>query len=337
MMSNPHQRSGSAATVPAHEKGIIRDWVTKHSGPIDLTLVLTPDNRSGDFQLFFTEFSRISEIIRLTIRKEETGIPYVRLGEKVHFHAIPSGTELVPFLDGLDLFFANGSSIAPETFPMLEDIETPAELMLFVTGFCPYCPKMMHRILPLTAGCPLLSLTVIDGLLFPEKASEHHVTSVPALLLDNDFRWHGEVGAKEIIEAVRHRDPARMGGQTMENLLKEGGASRLAEWMVSRKNVFPALLDLLVHEKWPVRLGAMVAVEEITARDARLAQSVAEPLMALYPAASHPVKGDILYVLGLVGGKDETLPYIKEILNQNPDLELRDAALEAVEAINRKE
>ena len=41
----------------------------------------------------------------------------------------------------------------------------------------------------------------------------------------------------------------------MEALLGDGRADLLARMMMGEGKIFPAFMDMLVHEKWPVRLG----------------------------------------------------------------------------------
>ncbi len=102
--------------------------------------------------------------------------------------------------------------------------------------------------------------------------------------------------------------------------------------MLEKDMIFPALLDLLVHPKWPVRLGAMVALETIAAEKPALAQKMVAPLWARFDAADEKVKGDILYLVGEIdtGG---SIGRIQDVLNRNADYdaEIIEAAEEALE------
>ena len=62
--------------------------------------------------------------------------------------------------------------------------------------------------------------------------------------------------------------------------------------------MFPSLIELLVHDQWPVRLGAMVTVEELAAVDADLAQALIDRVWDRFEAAGNPAKGDMLYLIG---------------------------------------
>jgi len=66
-----------------------------------------------------------------------------------------------------------------------------------------------------------------------------------------------------VVELLAAEDPAAIGPVALEMMLKEGRAPEVASMMRDRGRVFPALFELLSHSEWPVRLGAMVAAEEL--------------------------------------------------------------------------
>jgi hypothetical protein len=82
------------------------------------------------------------------------------------------------------------------------------------------------------------------------------------------------------------------------NMIADGNASLLSKMMLEKNMIFPALMDLLVHPKWPVRLGAMVALETIAEENSALAQKTMLPLWDRFDAVDDKVKGDILYLVG---------------------------------------
>ncbi|MCP4111682.1 MAG: hypothetical protein GY749_40195, partial [Desulfobacteraceae bacterium] len=145
-------------------------------------------------------------------------------------------------------------------------------------------------------------------------------------------RWTGSVDIKELLEMIVNRDPLKLSASSMESMLKQGNVSLLTKMMLDENAVFPAFLDLLVHEKWPVRLGAMVAMEEIAEKNKKLASTVVEPLWNRFLHAEDRVKGDILYILG-EAGDHELIPRLEMISEGQYDAELKEAASEAIEKI----
>ena len=105
--------------------------------------------------------------------------------------------------------------------------------------------------------------------------------------------------------------------------------------MIENRKIFPGLIDLLVHEKWPVRLGAMVAVEEIMEHDPGLAAQVIEPVLRRFQSLDEQTKGDMIYLMGETGDLD-TITRIKGALHGSSSDELRTVADEAIESIEAR-
>jgi hypothetical protein len=215
---------------------------------------------------------------------------------------------------------------------LLESLTLPAELKLYIAEQCPFCPAVVGSLLPLAISIDWIQMTVIDAGLHMEEAAANRIQSVPTLILDAQFRWTGAVKIQEVLEAVIHRDPSRLEADTLMHMIADGNAGLLSKMMLEKDMLFPALLDLLVHPKWPVRLGAMVALETIAAENPALAQKMAAPLWKRFDAADDKVKGDILYLLGEIdtGG---SIGRIQDVLNRNADYdaEIIEAAEEALE------
>jgi hypothetical protein len=123
-----------------------------------------------------------------------------------------------------------------------------------------------------------------------------------------------------------------MGPASLEVMLKEGAAQRLARMMADRDRVFPALLELLCHEHWPVRLGAMVTVEELSAIKPALGRQAIDALWERFDRVSDPVRGDILFLYGEVGGPS-ALSKIRSVLQGRASAEVKEAAEEALQKL----
>ena len=100
--------------------------------------------------------------------------------------------------------------------------------------------------------------------------------------------------------------------------------------MMESGKIYPAFLDLLIHEKWQIRLGAMVAFEYLAEERKEMASQVIVPLWDRFSGVNDQVKGDILYVLG--ESKDPSvIPKLKSVSNGPYSGEVLEAAIEALE------
>ncbi|OQY43185.1 MAG: hypothetical protein B6240_13015 [Desulfobacteraceae bacterium 4572_87] len=88
--------------------------------------------------------------------------------------------------------------------------------------------------------------------------------------------------------------------------------------MLERKMIFPNFYELLASEKWSVRLGAMVVMEEIIERDRKLAGQCVEPLWEKLPHLNGQVQGDVVYILGEAGTRD-FIPRLEAFLSDSID------------------
>ena len=208
----------------------------------------------------------------------------------------------------------------------------PATLTVFMAPQCTYCPQVISQLIPLSMVEAGVQLIVIDGTLFPEAAQTHQIQSVPTILLDEQFRWTGSVPIDEIIDAISTRNPAMLGATSLESILKDGQASHLAAMMLDAQKIFPAFYDLLIHDKWPVRLGAMVVMEEIAEQAPGMASEAIDPLWARFEGVSDQIKGDILYLFGEIGDP-RAIPWLEEVIAGEFDAEVKEAAKEALEKL----
>jgi hypothetical protein len=319
--------------MTSQEEKQIRKWNSELSSDIHIGLLVTEDQRSKEFEGFCENLTQLAPRIRVAREEGEPNEPPgIQFGHNLRYHAIPLGTELAPFLEVLSVSDGKAASVSASIRDHLTRIKLPALLSLYVSQQCPFCPVTVRHLTPLLALNEFIHLTIIDCTLFPEMAQSNRIQSVPTLLLDEEFRWTGSFGLEEVIEVMTNRDPAKLSSPSLERMLKEGNALRLAQMMLDRQDIFPAFFDLLTHKKWPVRLGAMVAMEHLTSSNPELAARAIDPLWERFHHAEDPVKGDIIYILGESGDR-KIAPRIEMILSGAYDAEVKEAAREALEKI----
>jgi hypothetical protein len=324
-------------TMTPEEKDRIEAFHRELSQDIRVTLFTGGDSRDRRFAKFCEDLNRIAPRISLLREKsDEKEKPELRLGSRIRYRAVPLGHELGPFLMALSMLAESGKNPLPQALrEKLSGLSVPATLKMYVAEGCRFCPAALERILPMVLENPMIRLLVIDGGLFPEDARADAVKSVPTLLLDDRFRWTGRIQPDEVVDALLRRDVLHMGVASLEGMLSEGQAGRVAEMIIRRGEIFPALLEVLVHPKWPVRLGAMVVLESLAEEAPALAARASAPLLERFDRADDPVKGDILYLVGLLGSS-ESLSRLRKILDREASPEVREAASEAIQSIARK-
>jgi hypothetical protein len=302
--------------------------------PVEIRLLLSDDPRSKELQAFCRRLGEIAHRVKIVEEADQTdALPAIWIGERLCYYGVPAGNELEPFLEALCFMDANGSSVLPSLSEDLNTLEAPADLQIYVSPSCAFCPAVVRRVLPLPFAFASIYLTVIDATLFPEMSAVRRIKSVPTLVVDDQLRWTGMVDLSELGRAVADRDPALLGSETLGRmLLAEGGAYELAGLMHRSAKIFPAFADLLMDARFTVRLAAMVAVEDLLDRDPDLALQVVQPMLERYPKATDTVKGDFFYLFGQIKAK-EALPLLHRAAAADPNAEIREAAVEALDKI----
>ena len=319
----------------ALEEKQIRSLNDRLSGEIAINLVHSAHPSSLKFNNFCDALTQLASKIRISKQKEpDTQPPQIRIGKGLRYQTVPTGQELQPFLEAL-MAFESGSLIMDDTVKSpLKKSKLPASLKIFIAPQCTFCPTVVRQLTPLPLTDDKIQLIIIDGTLFPEEAQSQDIKAVPTILLDEQFRWTGSVPLEEIINTINTRDPASLGAASLENILKDGRASHLAAMMLDDEKVFPAFYDLLIHDKWPVRLGAMVVMEEIADQNPVMASEVIDFLWDRFHQLPDQVKGDILYMFGEIGNPC-AVAWLEEVLAGDYHEEVKEAAKEAIEKYQR--
>jgi hypothetical protein len=313
------------------EKKQILNLNDQLSGDITISLIESEHANYAAFKDFCENLNDLIPGIR--IKKDGDSLkepPQIIVGSRLRYQTIPAGHELQPFLEALAAVSSKPAAIDESAKTLLEKDRLPSTLTLFIAPQCTFCPAVVRQLIPLPLIDDKIQLIIIDGTLFPEIAEPHKIQAVPTLLLDEQFRWTGSIPLEEIINTINSREPASLGTASLENILKEGQASHLAAMMLDGKKIFPAFYNLLIHDKWQIRLGAMVVMEEIADQNSTLASEVIDFLWDQFHQLNDQIKGDILYLLGEIKDR-RAVSWLEEVLGGEYSEEVKEAAQEAID------
>ena len=321
------------ARINEREAAQIRQW--GEGVDTDITLRFTTVEHALDKR--FTSFVDALAALAPGVRVKKDGdaavaLPSLFVGNRVTYQALPRDRELAPFLAVLADAEAFSDRISTGVRERLAQLTLPALVKVYITPHCPYCPATVALLLGMAACSDQVRVTVIDGELFPEAAAQDRVSAAPTVILDDRFRWTGSVEAEEVVTLMLDRDPASLGADALRSMIEEGYAEQVAQMMIERGKIFEAFIDLLAHPRWSVRLGAMVAFESLAEADARLAEKIVEPLVALFDDVDDMVRGDLVHVLG-ESGSPAALPFLTAVAAGDRDAEVQAAAREALEKL----
>jgi len=320
------------------EEANLRSLNDRLETAIQIHYYLPDDPRSGGIKDFCRQLTQIAPKIQVAADEyDPEGRPLIRIGDRMRYVGVPSGREFDPFLEALAVLAGEPAPVTAEA-PLLEDLKNihpPAQVRVYVAPFCGFCPTIVRNLMALPFVTDTVLLTVVDAAMFEDLSKADHVQSVPTVTLDGQYRWTGQFPLQELVEAAVARDPAKLERSTLERMLVEGGAADLAEMMQDNGTIFPGLYDLIATENFMVRLAAMVAMEELVARNSELAQQAVEPLWERFSEVPDIIRGDILYVFGEIGSA-AARRHLKTVQSGDYDAEVKEAAVEALDKLGEQ-
>lgn len=340
--------------MPLNERDrrAVLSWNAHVSGHVSMRLHRTRDPRSATLQTFADDLTALSPYITLhTVFEDTDDLPGFFIGNSWIWHAAPSGAALQPFLETLALFQEMSAvpgrfgedGLAPTMGPnradlrqMLLRLHSPRELLVFTAPPCPHCAHTLLELAPMPFKTPYLVVRVVDALLCAETAQAAAIRSVPTILYGEDFRWTGRVDLAHVLEVVCRDANTELSAATAIRLLKEGKAQELSQLMLSSANPWADFSSVLTHAEWSVRLGALVVLEELVAKDPLKAQAYLPLLWEHMDDLPRAVQGDVVYATGIVGDPAWLERVFQWTEKHAEGSELREVGEETLSMLHRK-
>jgi thiol-disulfide isomerase/thioredoxin len=308
----------------------VQTWQKNLAKTICLKVYVHQKNSTDPFYRYCTALE--TDCSHIDIDFEITdALPKIQIKENLHFHSIPEGTEIQPFISALT-YKSNPPEKSGQDAADLESLPS-SNLILFVSPYCPNCPSVIQTILPVVWLNPKINLTIIDVGLFPDEAEKQNIQAVPTLIY-NDFRWTGPVKISEIMDVIKN-SPDQWDIVSLERMLSEGKAIQLAQTILDNGK-FPRNFDqLIAHELLSVRLGAMVCVEYIVEENQTLGQILCDTIWSLIPEANVQVQGDLIYLIGICG-TEQDIPKLEHMTTLLDNDDIKESISEAIQTIQEQ-
>jgi hypothetical protein len=285
------------------DKQTIKQWAAQHAVDPGKVVLASGNGAEADaIARFGEQLKQLIPMISIHTDSDEIAFepPTVVVGpqQNIGFQVVPSGKILEAFLAALPPQPPTNKALNHRIAKRLKKIDLPVDLTLYIALQCPHCPNTLSRLIPLACENRLIRLCIIDAQLFSDKSNKNQVKSVPTLLLDDRFRWSGKIDIDEVLAISVERDPAGLSPGSLRQLIEDGQAERVATMMLDSQQIFPALIELLIHERWSVRLGAMVTAEYLAAGSELLSLTLSDMLWQRFADLTEQVRGDVVHVLG---------------------------------------
>lgn len=133
----------------------------------------------------------------------------------IRFYGLPSGQEFGPFIY-IHRYIANNElSLSKKIIELVEEIDKPLHVKVFVTPECPYCPYVVDTVNQIGLVNDSILVETIEAMELPQEADMYYITYVPAIVINNINDWreygakpleviHGYVSPEEIARVLNH-------------------------------------------------------------------------------------------------------------------------------------
>ncbi|MEM0380658.1 MAG: thioredoxin family protein [Desulfurococcaceae archaeon] len=115
----------------------------------------------------------------------------------IRYYGIPSGQEFAPFIYVHKYIANNDSTLSKKVIELIEEIDKPLHVKVFVTTECPYCPYVVDAVNQMGIINDFLLVETIEAIEFPDEADIYHIAYVPAVVINKISDWR-EYGAKPL-------------------------------------------------------------------------------------------------------------------------------------------
>ncbi len=251
----------------------------------------------------------------------------------IHYFAAPEGSEFQPFLEALIWLGQGKQRSASDAFETLKKLRSPTHLLIFIAAACPHCPQTVRSAISLATHCPLITLSVVDALEFPDLASRYKIKSTPTLIVDDGLTLVGVVTIEELIAHLVREDDVASLSLVLESMINSGRAEDAAG-IICNKRRPDAIIPVYRSQAFSLRMGALVAMEEALLKDRSIFDTVIDEFTALLFQEDPGLRGDTAAFLGKTGNP-AVIPVLRKIAAQDPDPDVQEAAQEALDLLEK--
>ena len=322
--------------LTSQELEIARSTLEALQNPVVIKVNLTKDALAKKFRNFIEPLAAVSSKLQpIFTTYAEDDPPTIEIKPNLRYMALPGGREMAPFLQTLISRSQGETSLAERTLSRLTTFITPTKVAVMVSPTCPHCPIVVGLVNQLALASIYLEVTIIDITLFADFAQKYSIQAVPTLVIDEKEQLVGNISEDLLVDKLTNQLPSTFHPDSFKKIVKEGDAEKLAGMMVADADVYKGALALLADPDWSVRMGMMVVLEEVAERSPDLVQRVYPYLVDLLDHGDANQRGDVAYLLGIIGNGSVLEPLKMLVNDRNP--EVAEAAFEAVQRIQERE
>ncbi len=201
-------------------------------------------------------------------------------------------------------------------------------IITFVAPICPNCKATVDSINTL-ARKYAIEHHVVDATMFHDFAEKHGVMSVPTAFIGK-MRFVGALTLSKAEKLIRDAINGDYRDYLVEKLMK--GEIEDVKAIVVEEKLGELLGELMGHEEFMVRLGAMATAEALEGEE-EVVEGVKKAVRKLLTHEDARIREDAAMMLGMLGS-EEDVRELENLISEGG--RVADSAREAVEEIRRR-
>ncbi len=249
----------------------------------------------------------------------------------INYLSLPEGPEIVIFVETLIALSKGAQEFSDQWAQKLSDIQSPADIWVFMATTCPNCPQAVRFANQLAVVSSRVNTYIIDAQRFENIAARHKVMSVPHVVIDGEWSHVGVVPPDDLVKQLLAREDQGYQPKVFASLIENNRIDEAAAQIIDGSGA-GLLLENWRTSTTSTRMGFMFAAETALEEDPRCMDSIVDGLIPVLQNEDASLRGDTVDLLGRIG-LSSTCGAIEALLNDpNPDVaEIAAEVLEELE------
>ncbi len=119
-----------------------------------------------------------------------------------YYFGLPSGYEFASLIDDIIDVSAGTTKLNDNIKEGLSKISKKAEIKVFVTPTCPYCPRAVRIAHQFAIENPNIKSSMIEAMEFPELSNRYEVMAVPKIVINDKVSFEGAGSEQQFLEQL---------------------------------------------------------------------------------------------------------------------------------------
>ncbi len=176
-----------------------------------VTLILDKDNSalSQNTQDLLVDISNLSEKISFKLNSLDClDKPCIAINSNkdfgIRYMGIPSGGEFQVFIETIKMVSTNSYDLSQRTLEILEMLDKPVDIKVFITKSCGWCPLMLKKMYSFALASDYIKTHAVDCSDFKELAIKYNVLTVPKVIINDKVEFVGFKDENEILGNIMY-------------------------------------------------------------------------------------------------------------------------------------